>query len=175
VDPRQNFLDDAAATLRRYKALAEGALAQLSDEQLSWAPDPGANSVAILVGHLAGNLRSRWSDYLASDGEKSDRDRDAEFEAQDLTRAQLLEAWEAGWADLVSAIEPLGPDDLTRTAPIRGQEHTVVEALLRQLGHYAYHVGQIVQLARQQVGAEAWRTLSIAKGASEAYRPEGSI
>lgn len=142
MDPRQNFIDGALATLRRHKALAEGAIEQLTDEQFDWAPDPEASSVAILVGHMAGNLRSRW---------------------------------EAGWATLLAAIEPLGPTDLERSAPMRGQQHTVVEALLRQLAHHAYHVGQIVQLARQQVGAERWRSLSIPKGQSEAYRLQGRI
>ncbi|MDA1266147.1 MAG: DUF1572 family protein [Planctomycetota bacterium] len=175
MDARQNFLEDALGTLRRHKQLAEGAIAQLSDEQLAWAPDEDANSVAILVQHVAGNLRSRWSEYLASDGEKDDRQRDQEFLAQGWTREQQLARWEEGWSTLFQALEPLGPEDLTRSAPIRGKQHTVVEAVLRQLGHYAYHVGQIVQLARQLVGPDEWRTLSIAKGESSDYRPEGRI
>ncbi len=175
MDARQNFLESALTNLRSTKSLADAAIAQLDDGQLHWTPDSGANSVATLVQHMAGNLHSRWSDYLASDGEKTSRGRDAEFVEQDLSREELLHRWEAGWQTLFDAIQPLGVDDLTRTAPIRGKDHTVVEAVLRQHGHYAYHVGQIVQLARQLVGEDRWQTLSIARGESASYRPKGQV
>lgn len=175
MDARTNFIEDAAATAVRYKELGERAMAQLSDDQLHWRSDPRSNSVAILVQHVGGNLRSRWSDYLMSDGEKSDRHRDEEFVGQALDREELMARWNEGWSEMLGALRALKAEDLVRTAPIRGQEHTVVEATLRSLGHCAYHVGQIVQLARQLVGDEEWRTLSIARGESSSYEPKGRI
>jgi len=167
----RNFLESSIANLRSTKRLAERAMAQLDGRQMHWQPDPEANSVVILVKHLAGNMRSRWSDYLESDGEKPDRNRDGEFLDDFESREQLTEVWERGWRVLFETLEALDEGDLGKTAPIRGQDHTVVEAILRQLGHYAYHVGQIVQLARMQVGPDAWETLSIARGKSNEYRP----
>jgi len=170
----EHFLEDAIGTLRRYKALAERAITQLDDAQVHRVPEGGSNSVAILVKHLAGNMRSRWSEYLASDGEKESRDRDGEFVDDFHSREELMRVWEEGWRAVFSALEPLTGADVLRSAPVRGRDHTVVQAVLRQLGHYAYHVGQIVQLARTWRG-DAWEWLSIAPGKSAGYRPEGRI
>jgi hypothetical protein len=167
----RNFLEDSIRNFRRCKRLAERAMAQLDGRQMHWQSDPEANSVVIVMKHMAGNMHSRWSEYLESDGEKPDRNRDGEFIDDFESREQLMEVWESGWRVLFETLEALDEDDLERTAPIRGEDHTVVEAILRQLGHYAYHVGQIVQLARMQVGPEAWETLSIARGKSDEYRP----
>ena len=169
---RGEYLEDVRFTLRRYKALAERAFDQIDEEQLHWAPDPEDNSVATLVKHLAGNMRSRWSDFLTTDGEKPDRARDQEFEdTLDAERNDILKTWERGWTCVFSALESLGPDDLEKAVTIRGREHTVLQAIDRQLAHYAYHVGQIVFLARMLAGPERWRTLSIARGQSQQYVP----
>jgi len=167
----RNFLDDSIARFRSYKRLGERAMEQLDNHQMHWRSDPEGNSVVILVKHLAGNMRSRWSDYLASDGEKPDRNRDGEFVDDFESREQLMAVWEQGWRTLFETLEALDESDLERSAPIRGQDHTVIDAILRQLAHYAYHVGQIVQLARMQKGPDAWQTLSIARGKSDEYRP----
>lgn len=160
------FLDDARAQLRKYKALGEAALAQLEPAQLFQRPDPESNSVAILLKHLAGNLRSRWTDFLTSDGEKPDRRRDGEFEHEPGdTPESLRAAWERGWALCFAALEPLSSADLSRVVTIRGEPHTVLQAVARQTTHYAYHVGQIVYLARHLAGPR-WRSLSIPRGQS---------
>lgn len=170
----ERFLQDVLFTLNWYKDLAERALAQLSDEQLHWKPDADGNSVAILVQHLAGNMRSRWTDFLTTDGEKPDRNRDGEFEEAIRTREELVATWEAGWRCVLDAIGGLAPGDLAKSVTIRGREHTVVQAILRQLTHYAYHVGQIVYVARMQ-RADEWESLSIARGRSESYVPKGRL
>ena len=157
-------MDDALFTLRWYKDLAERALAQLDEAELHWAPDAEANSVAIVVKHLAGNMVSRWTDFLTADGEKPDRNRDDEFIDTIGTRAELMAAWENGWQCVFDALEPLSDRDLERVVRIRGRDHTVRQAIVRQLTHYAYHVGQIVYLARMRKGAEGWTSLSIARG-----------
>ncbi|MCA1566747.1 MAG: DUF1572 domain-containing protein [Acidobacteria bacterium] len=163
------FLEDALAVFRKYKKLAEDAMAQLDDEQFFARIDAEANSVALIVKHLAGNMRSRWTDFLTADGEKPDRDRDAEFRIEaGTTREEVLNWWEAGWRSVFAAVEPLDPSDLVRTVTIRGEPHTVVKAINRQLTHYAYHVGQIVLLAKH-FKSENWESLSIAPGASEAF------
>lgn len=154
-----------------YKALAEGALDQLDPEQLHATLDPEANSVAVLVRHMSGNLRSRFRDFLTSDGEKPDRDRDAEFVDDDLDPEALRARWDAGWSVLFAALDGLAPGDLLATVTIRGEPHTVLGALQRQLTHHAYHVGQIVLLAKHLRGAE-WRTLSIARGASQRFNAD---
>src|SRR6185436_5562261 len=160
------FLDDALGQLLKTKRLAEAALAQLGPEQWLERPDPLSNSVAILVKHMAGNMRSRWTDFLTTDGEKPDRRRDAEFEHESGdTAASLRAAWERGWALCFAAIEPLTAADLRRSVTIRGEPHTVLQAIARQVSHYSYHVGQIVYLARHLAG-ERWRSLSIPKGMS---------
>ena len=167
--PTDPYLDDVRRQLRKYKQLAEAAIEQVSDEDLFRLIDPEANSIALVMKHMAGNMRSRWTDFLTSDGEKPDRRRDTEFElgAAD-TREALLARWEAGWEVLLAALEPLGAADLARTVTIRGEPHSVLQAIQRQLAHYAYHVGQIVLLAKHFAGPR-WRSLSIPKGKSAEY------
>ncbi|MEE8142246.1 MAG: DUF1572 family protein [Planctomycetota bacterium] len=153
--------------LRKYKMLADKALVQVSEEQLFQRLDEESNNLAIIIKHMAGNMHSRWTHFLTSDGEKPDRNRDGEFELEESdTRATLLERWEAGWGCLFAALSALKPADLQRNVFIRGEPHTVVEAIQRQLTHYAYHVGQVVFLARHFAGAR-WQWLSIPKGRSK--------
>ncbi len=160
-------------TLRNYKALGERAIAQVADADLLAAPNAESNSIAIIVKHLAGNMRSRFTDFLTTDGEKPDRHRDQEFEMKDTpTRGDLLAVWEAGWHVVFEAVEPLTPDDLLRTVTIRQEPMTVLQALNRQTAHYAYHVGQIVYLAKEFKGG-AWQSLSIPRGQSEQYARRG--
>jgi uncharacterized damage-inducible protein DinB len=160
-----NYHADAIRSFRNYKKLAERAIEQVSDEEFFAAIDAEANSIAVLVKHIAGNARSRWRDFLTTDGEKADRDRDTEFELIGDKRESLMQYWETGWQTLFDAIEPLTPDDFTLTVKIRGEPHTVIEAINRQLTHYAYHVGQIVLLAKHFRSAE-WTSLSIPKNRS---------
>ena len=166
---REEYLQDVVRQLRKYKGLADRAIAQVSDEQLFEALDADSNSIAIVMKHLAGNMRSRWTDFLTSDGEKPDRHRDGEFEHQEAdTRERVVAAWEAGWDRTLEEISSIGWQDLEKSVTIRGEPHTVIEAINRQLAHYAYHVGQIVLLARHFAG-DAWQWLSIPKGASAEY------
>src|ERR1700692_3355158 len=143
-----SYIADALAVLRYYKKLAERAMEQVSDAQLFAVLDGEMNSIAVIVKHLTGNMRSRWTDFLTTDGEKPDRNRDAEFEAPPATRAELLEMWERGWKLLFAALEPLTEADLTRTVTIRSEPHSVMQAINRQVAHYAHHVGQILFLAK---------------------------
>jgi hypothetical protein len=154
--------------LRTVKKLADKAIAQLNDAELHVRLDEDANSVAILMRHMAGNMRSRWTDFLTSDGEKPDRQRDREFEDVRLDRQALLDEWEAGWQTVFDALMPLGDQDLTRVVSIRGEPHTVHKAICRQLVHYAGHTYQILLLARHLKGA-AWQTLSVPRGQSEEF------
>ncbi len=163
------FLEDALAVFRKYKKLAEDAMAQLGDEDFFAQIDAESNSIAVIMKHLAGNMRSRWSNFLTTDGEKPDRDRDAEFRIEaETTRAEVMRWWAEGWAYVFAAVEPLQAEDLERTVTIRNEPHSVVKAINRQLTHYAYHVGQIVVLAKH-FRSENWKTLSIARGKSEAF------
>ena len=164
----ENFHSDALTSFRNYKKLAERAIEQVNDEEFLATIDEEANSIATIVKHIAGNLRSRWSDFLTSDGEKPDRDRDTEFELIDDTRESLMKFWEDGWQTLFDAIEPLSPDDFSKTITIRGQPHTIVEAINRQLTHYSYHIGQIVLLAKHFRSTE-WKTLSVPKNRSAEF------
>ena len=165
----RHYLADALKIFRSNKRLAERAMEQLSDAEFFTAIDAEANSVAVVVKHLAGNMRSRWTDFLTSDGEKPGRDRDSEFVIDaETSRADVLRWWEDGWRVVFGAIEPLRPEDLMRSVPIRGEPHTVVEAINRQLAHYAQHVGQIVFLAKHLRSSD-WQTLSIARGASAKF------
>ena len=141
-----SYLEDSLAVFRYYKRLAERAMEQVTDEQLFAALDPEANSIAIIVKHMAGNMRSRWTDFLTTDGEKPNRNRDSEFVDPPATRNQLLAEWENGWACRFNAVEPLTDADLGRTVTIRGEAHSVMQAINRHLAHYAHHVGQIVLL-----------------------------
>jgi hypothetical protein len=166
------YLDDVLRELRRLKKLAEDAIAQAKDDELLHAIDPEANSIAVIVKHVVGNMRSRWTDFLTTDGEKPDRHRDAEFEVEAGTRREaILLAWESGWGLTLSTIESLTDADLDRDVYIRGERHTVLRAINRQLSHYAYHVGQIVLLAKHFRSAQ-WRSLSIPKKKERGTRNE---
>jgi hypothetical protein len=158
-----------AVELRKVKALGDAALGRVPDPVFHSALDPDSNSIALLVKHLAGNMRSRFTDFLTTDGEKSDRNRDIEFvdEPHD-TRTKLMERWDHGWRCVMETVESLTDADLEETVHIRGEPHTVIAALNRQLSHYAYHTGQIVLLARYYV-RDGWESLSIPKGKSEQY------
>lgn len=161
----RNYQADALESFRNYKKLAERAFEQVSDEEFFAAIDAEANSIAVIVKHIAGNLHSRWKDFLTTDGEKASRNRDAEFELIADTRESLMEFWETGWRTLFDNIEPLTEDDFSRTITIRGEPHSVVEAINRQLTHYSYHIGQIVLLAKHFRSTE-WKTLSVPKNRS---------
>ncbi len=163
-----NYVQDSLSLLRYYKKLGEGAIAQVSDEQLLAVLDPEMNSIAQIVKHVAGNMRSRWTDFLSSDGEKPDRHRDSEFEEPPATRAALMKMWEAGWKCLFEALEPLGPGDADRKVTIRGEAHSVMQAVNRQIAHYAYHVGQIVFLAKH-LQSTNWKSLSIPRHQSAKF------
>ena len=159
----------AVREFRRLKDLADRAIAQISTEDFFAGAKPGDNSIAVIVKHVSGNSLSRFTDFLTSDGEKPHRQRDREFLLRpEDTREALLAAWEKGWSAVFAAVEPLGPADLDRTVTIRGEPHTVLQAVNRQLTHYAYHVGQIVYLAKHLAG-DRWRSLSIPVGESERF------
>lgn len=169
----KHTLDSIIHLYKSVRATGERAIAQLDYEDMIRTPGEEMNNIAIIIGHLRGNMLSRWSDFLTSDGEKPWRTRDAEFEPPGArTRDDLLAMWNEGWNCCESALISLTPEDLQRTITIRGQEHTVLEALHRQLHHYSYHIGQLVQLARMWKGKD-WQTLSIAKGESKNYKPSG--
>jgi len=163
-----SYLEDALGVFRNYKRLAEGAMKQVSDEQLYTVLDPEMNSIAVIVKHMAGNMCSRWTDFLTSDGEKPWRDRDCEFELPPEGRAALMELWERGWATMFAAIEPLTEADLIRKVTIRGEAHSVMQAINRQLAHYPYHCGQIVFLAKHLRSAD-WKSLSVPRGHSQEF------
>jgi len=165
----RHYLEDVVEQLRKLKDQADKAVTQVDDRQLFAAIDAEANSIAVLMKHIAGNMRSRWTDFLTSDGEKPDRDRDGEFVGgREDTRAAILSRWEESWSLTLRAISALNADDLARTVSIRGEPHSVVQAINRQLTHYAAHVGQIVLLAKHHAG-EKWQTLSIPKGKSRDF------
>jgi len=163
-----SYLADSLTLFRYYKKLGEGAMAQATDEQLFAALDPETNSIAIVVKHIAGNMRSRWTDFLTSDGEKPDRHRDTEFEEPPATREALMALWQAGWDCVFRALEPLSEEDLGRPVMIRGEAHSVMQAINRQMAHYACHVGQIVLLAKHYQHAQ-WRSLSVPRGKSAEF------
>ena len=165
----RHFLDDSLRQFRKLKAQADKALAQTKDQHLFFTLDDGSNSIATIMKHMSGNMRSRWTDFLTTDGEKPDRDRDTEFEISNAdTRARLLESWEDGWSRLFGAVGALAPEDVEKTIYIRGEAHTVLEAINRQATHYAAHVGQLVLLAKHFAGAR-WQTLSIPRGKSKEF------
>jgi hypothetical protein len=165
----ENYIQLTIREFKPMKALADGAMAQVTPEQFFAVPAEGDNSLAIIVKHVGGNLLSRWTDFLTSDGEKPGRNRDLEFElvAGD-TQQTLLRQWELGWLALFGALEPLADADLTRTIVIRGEPHSVLQAINRQLTHYSYHVGQIVYVAKHYAGS-SWRSLSIPRGQSAQF------
>ncbi|MFL6280971.1 MAG: DUF1572 family protein [Vicinamibacterales bacterium] len=165
----QHYLDDAIRQLRKLKAQADKALSQTSDEHFFSVLDSEANSIATIVKHMAGNMRSRWTDFLTTDGEKPDRDRDREFETSSTdTRASLMARWEDSWTRLFDTLGTLSPADLLKTVTVRSEAHSVLEAINRQTFHYAAHVGQLVLLAKHYAGSD-WQTLSIPRGKSKEF------
>ena len=161
MDVSSAYLEDVKSQFRKMKKLAEDAVAQVQDEELVQRLDPESNSIALIMRHMAGNLRSRFTDFLTTDGEKPNRNRDGEFEEfREMTRRNVVDDWESGWRVLFGALDTLTPGDLLRDVFIRGERHSVMQALDRQLTHHSYHVGQIVFLAKHLRSAE-WRTLSI--------------
>jgi hypothetical protein len=167
-----HYLANAIGEFHLLKKQGERAMAQLADEEFFVTLDPESNSIAVLVKHVAGNLRSRWTDFLTSDGEKPDRFRDQEFAIDAGTnREEIMNWWEQGWQILFNALEPLQPEDAMRTIIIRQEPHTVVQAINRQLTHYATHVGQIVFLAKHLKSNE-WKTLSVPRGQSEQFNQQ---
>lgn len=165
------FLTSAIKLFHYYKKLGEGAMAQLNDEELQLRPNEASNSIGLIVHHLSGNMLSRWTDFLTSDGEKQWRDRDAEFDVDFKSKADMMQAWDKGWACLFNALEPLKPEDLSHLIYIRNEGQPVLEAIQRQLAHYASHVGQIIFQAKAIKG-ESFKSLSIPKGASGTFNKE---
>jgi hypothetical protein len=163
-----SYVEDAKAIFHQYKRMAEGAMAQLADEQLTTALDPEMNCIAQIVKHMTGNMRSRWTDFLTSDGEKPTRNRDSEFEKPPTTRGELIAMWDQGWGCLFGALEGLTDVDLGRTVRIRGEAHSVMQAINRQVAHYSYHCGQIVLLAKH-FKSDQWQTLSIPRRKSAEF------
>jgi hypothetical protein len=165
------FLQSLRYRYRAIKKSGDGVLVQVDDSDILWQFNPEANSIAIIVQHLHGNMLSRWTDFFTTDGNKPWRDRDGEFEPRQLTKAEVLTLWENGWECTFRAIDALTEADLTCKVTIRGQELDVIDACLRQFGHYSQHVGQMVHIAKERLG-ERWQTLSIARGKSREYRPK---
>jgi Protein of unknown function (DUF1572) len=165
----QDYLADAISSFRAYKKLAEKALEQVTEEELFATIDPESNSIAVVMKHMAGNMLSRWTDFLTTDGEKPTRNRDMEFVIEEgTTKEQLLAYWERGWETVFGAVEPLKPEDFERTITIRGELHTLFQAINRQMTHYAYHTGQIVFLAKHFRSTE-WKSLSIPRNRSAEF------
>jgi hypothetical protein len=166
-----SYVKDSIDLFRYYKKLGEWAMAQCPDEGLFTTLDKESNSIAVIVKHMAGNMRSRWRDFLTTDGEKPDRNRDTEFEEPPKTRAALLELWERGWKYLFDALEPLTDADLTRSVLIRTEPHSVMQAINRQIAHYAHHVGQILFLAKHLTAKATgkWESLSVPRGQSKQF------
>ena len=160
-----SYLEDSLSLFHYYKKLAERAMEQVTDEHLFAALDQEANSIAVVVKHMAGNMRSRWTDFLTSDGEKPNRNRDSEFVEPPATREALMELWEEGWSRLFTALEPLSEADMARPVNIRGEAHSVMQAINRQMAHYSYHCGQIVFLAKH-FQHDRWKSLTIPRGKS---------
>ena len=163
-----SYVHDSIALFHQYKLLAERAIEQVTDDQLVAALDSEANSIAVLVKHMAGNMRSRWTDFLTTDGEKPDRNRDAEFEHPPCTRAELMAMWEEGWRCVFTALEGLSEEDLERKVTIRGEAHSAMQAINRQVAHYSYHCGQIVLLAKH-FRKDEWQSLSVPRGRSAEF------
>lgn len=162
------LLPSSLRIFKQYKTLADTAIKQIDEAGFHWKPEPESNSIAIIMKHMSGNMLSRWSDFLTSDGEKEWRNRDSEFEEDNHSREDIMAAWEKGWNCLFRALEPLTNDDLGKIVHIRNEAHSVMEAVNRQIAHYSYHVGQIVYLAKA-IQSDQWQTLSIAKGKSKAF------
>jgi hypothetical protein len=169
-----SYVEDALAIFRQYKLLGERAMLQVSDDQLFASLDEESNSIAIIVKHITGNMRSRWTDFLTSDGEKPSRNRDSEFVDPPATREALMREWEDGWACVFRAIEPLTDADLSHTVTIREEAHSVMQAINRQLSHYPMHVGQIILLAKHYAGGQ-WQTLSVARNKSAEFNRKVTV
>ncbi len=166
-----NYFDNIRTLFRYYKSLGDSAINQLNSDEVNWRPEPESNSVAMVVKHMSGNMLSRWTNFLVEDGEKEWRNRDQEFEETIHTKEDLLAVWEKGWDCLFQAIAPLNSEDIDRVAYIRNEGHSVIEAINRQLGHYAYHTGQIVFIVKCLRSAN-WKSLSIPKGGSKAFNKD---
>jgi hypothetical protein len=174
MKPPSSILYEIIAELQRYKAMAERALLQLEDSDLLFRLNPQQNSIAVIVRHMAGNMRSRFTDFLTTDGEKPDRNREAEFEERNVSRQQIMAWWEDGWRTVFDALSPLTDADLSRTVMIRNEPHTVFAAVNRQTAHYAYHVGQILLIAKH-IRGEKWTYLSIPPGGSEQFNRDKGL
>lgn len=164
-----SYLKESLATFRQYKKMAENAMAQVQDAHLTATLDEEMNSIATIVKHMAGNMRSRWTGFLTSDGEKPDRNRDSEFVLPPATREELMKTWEQGWNHIFTALEPLTDADLGRTVTIRGEPHSVMQAINRQLAHYVCHCGQIIFLAKH-LAHEQWKALTVPRNKSVTAR-----
>ncbi|MEN8790518.1 MAG: DUF1572 family protein [Flavobacteriaceae bacterium] len=164
----EHYLQNIIREFRRYKSLGDRCFEQLNDSDIHWCPDDQSNSIALIVKHLAGNMLSRWTNFLIEDGEKSWRKRDTEFEDPYSSRNEMIEAWEKGWQCVFEALETINNENFFGKIRIRNEEHSIPEALNRQLGHYAYHTGQIVWISKKIRGAE-WQPLTIPKGKSEDF------
>lgn len=164
----KDFLQSAIRRMKYYKDLGDRSFEQLQEVDFYYQPNAASNSIAIIIQHLYGNMKSRWTDFLTTDGEKEWRERDGEFEVRSLSREELMEMWEKGWACFIDALDSLRKKDLKKTVYIRQEPLTVTDAIIRQLAHYPYHVGQIVYISRI-IKNESWKNLSIPKGASVAY------
>jgi hypothetical protein len=168
MDIAQHYLDTSIIEFDKLKALGDKTFAQLSDQDFHYRPDAQSNSIAIIIQHLSGNMISRWTDFLTTDGEKPTRMRDAEFEEQEQSKGSLLNDWDKGWKIFLDTLHSLTAADMMKTITIRGEQHTVIQAIHRQLTHYGYHIGQIVYLAKHIRSAD-WHTLSIAKNKSHDF------
>jgi hypothetical protein len=164
----KNFIESAKKQFAQYKALAEKAIAQVPDDKLAWQFNPETNSITIIVKHMAGNMLSRFTDFFTTDGEKPWRNRDGEFENEEMTRSQLVDYWNKGWNCLFQVLDSLTPEKLSNTVLIRNEEHSVMEAIHRQLTHYAYHVGQIVYISKMILDSQ-WKTLTIPRKGSREF------
>jgi hypothetical protein len=166
-----SFLEDSLSLFRYNKGLADAAMAQVTDEQIFTVLDPEMNSIALMVKHLEGNMRSRCTDFLTSDGEKPDRNRDGEFVEPPSSRAEVMKLWESGWKCMFSAFEPLTPEDLARTVMVRGEAQSVMQAIYRQMVHSVYHCGQIIFLAKHLQYSE-WKSPTIPRGQSTKFNQQ---
>jgi uncharacterized damage-inducible protein DinB len=171
MDIGQHYLQIAIANFESMKSLADKTFTQLTYEELHLQPSSESNSIAVIVKHICGNIKSRWTDMFTTDGEKPNRIRDTEFEGGYESKAALIQAWETGWYILFTTLEALKPDDLERKIKIRGEDHTVLQAVERQIAHYSHHIGQIVYIGKM-IKNEEWETLSIGRGKSQEYLDE---
>lgn len=171
MDFKYTYLNTVLNNFQNIKSTAEKAIKQLSFEELHWMPNEESNSVAVIVKHMAGNMVSRWTDFLTSDGEKSNRNRDGEFEGQFSSSEELLQSWETGWTRLIETIELLTPEDLSKTVYIRSEPHSVIQAIERQMYHLSYHSGQIVYLGKLIRNSD-WESITIPRGKSKEFLEE---